>query len=104
MDCPKVLSQVEGPNSYKELCRVGDGAVGEGIAKRFAASTSLQTSGAVCTVSSYTDNLCAVGRLGSCVWHPSEGGKDKEEGDDRRHRAVTLGRYDPHCRPYVELS
>ena len=77
MDGPKVLSQAEGPGSYQELCRVGDGAVGEGIVQRFAASHSLQTSGAVCTVDGDFDNLCAVGRLGSCAWfsYPKKGGK-----------------------------
>ena len=77
MDCPKVLSQAEGPRSYQELCRVGDGAVGEGIVQCFTATLSLQTSGAVCAVDGDFDNLCAVGTLGSCVWcrYPKKGGK-----------------------------
>ena len=41
------------------------------------ATFSLQTSGAVCAIDGDFDNLCAVGRLGSCVWcsYPKKGGK-----------------------------
>ena len=94
MDCPKVLSQVEGPRSYQELRRVGDGAVGEGIVQRFAAAVSLQTSSDVRAVDGDFDNLCTVGRLSSCVWYPSEGGQEKEQETRLQASAAALGRHD----------